>query len=100
MDDAEPALLRQRDGHMRFGDGIHGGAYDGNVQADLARQLRLGTDVGWNYIGTSRQQKNVIESKSLRDGKMNHKFSGSPSVWVIIHSREGRGLKQMGTGRR
>ena len=49
MDDAEAALLRERDRHVRFGDGVHGGADDGNIQADVARELRLGA-------GLSREQ--------------------------------------------
>ena len=78
MNDAEAALLRQRDGHVRFGDGVHGGADDGNVQADVARELRLRAGLRRNNVGASGQQKNVIESKSLRNGKMNHKFLGNP----------------------
>ena len=41
MHDADAALLRQRDGQARFRDRIHGGADDGNIQGDIARELRL-----------------------------------------------------------
>jgi hypothetical protein len=41
MNDAESALLGQRDGHVRFGDGVHGGADDGNIQADVAGELQV-----------------------------------------------------------
>jgi hypothetical protein len=48
MDDAQAALLRQRDRHVRLGDRVHGGADDGNVQADVARELRLGVGLRGN----------------------------------------------------
>ena len=48
-------------------------------------------------FGASGQQKDVVESKSLRNGKMNHKLSRelSQPYGVILHSREGGGLRQM-----
>jgi hypothetical protein len=55
MNNPDPALLRQRNRHVRFGDGIHGGADDGNVQADLARELGLRAGVGRNYIRAGGQ---------------------------------------------
>ena len=51
MDDANPALLRQRDRHMRLGHGVHRGAHDGNVQANLARKLRLRAGRRRNDVG-------------------------------------------------
>jgi hypothetical protein len=78
MDDPNPALLRQRDRHVRFGDGIHGSANDRNVQADLARKLRLRAGSRWHDVGARRQQKDVVKSESLRNGKMNHKFLENP----------------------
>src|ERR1035437_1671510 len=80
VNNPQPTLLRQRDRHVRLGHGVHGGAHDRNVQADVAGELRLGAGLRWNYVGASGQQKDVIESKSLRNGKMNHRFLGnSPS---------------------
>ena len=78
MDDANSALLRQRDRHVRFGDSVHGGAHDGNVQADLARKLRLRAGRRRNDVGAGGQEKDVVKSESLRNGKMNHKFLGNP----------------------
>ena len=51
MNDAETALLGERNRHVRFGDGVHGGADDGNVQADVAGELRLGGGGRGNYVG-------------------------------------------------
>ena len=72
MDDADAALLRQRDRHVRFRDRVHGGADDGNIQADIARELGLGVGQRRNNVGAGGQQQHVIESKRLRDRKMNH----------------------------
>ena len=41
MNNAEPALLRQGNRHVRLGHRVHGGADDGNIQADVARELGL-----------------------------------------------------------
>ena len=97
MNDADAALLGERDRHVRFGDRVHGGADDGNVQADIARELRLRVGLRGNNVGARGQQQHVIESKSLRNGKMNHKLSRelSQPYGVILHSREGGGLRQM-----
>ena len=54
MNDAEAALLRQRNCHVRFSDRIHGGADDGDIQADVAGELRLSCGGRWNYVGTRR----------------------------------------------
>jgi len=78
MDDAKPALLGQRDRHVRFGNGVHGGADDRNIDADFSGKLSLGTGTRRNYIGARRQQQDVVESKGLRNGKMNHKCLGIP----------------------
>ena len=39
VDETDAALLRERDGEVGFGDGIHRGADDGNVQRDLRVSL-------------------------------------------------------------
>ena len=78
MNDAESALLGERDGHVRFGNGVHGGADDGNIQADVAGELRLRVGLAGNDIGTGGQQQNVVKSEGFRDGKMNHKCLGIP----------------------
>ena len=55
------------------------------------------TGLRGNNVGASGQQKDVVESKSLRNGKMNHKLSRelSQPYGVNLHSREGGGLRQM-----
>ena len=97
VNNPEAALLGKRDRHVRFSHGVHGGAHDGDVQTDIARELRLRDGLRGHNFGASGQQKDVIESKSLRNGKMNHKLSRelSQPYGVILHSREGGGLRQM-----
>ena len=56
MDDAEAALLGERDGHVGFGDRIHGGADDGDVEADVARDLSLRVGVGGHDFGARRER--------------------------------------------
>ena len=75
MDDPDAALLRQRDRHVRFRDRVHGGADDGNVEADIARQLGLSVGQRGYDVGTRRQQQHVVEGECFRDRKMNHNFS-------------------------
>ena len=72
VDDADSALLRQRDRHVRFGHRVHGGADDGNIQPDIARELGLRVGQRRNDVGAGGQQQHVIESKRLRDRKMDH----------------------------
>jgi hypothetical protein len=94
MNNPQAALLRQRDGHVRFGDGVHGGADDGNVEADVARELRLGAGLRRDYVGARGEKKDVIESKSFGNGKMNHKLFGYSRVrgrTLIVETAGNRG---------
>ena len=78
MNDSEAALLRQCNRHVRFGHGVHGGAHDRNIQADVARELGLRVGLRGNNVGTRGQQQDIVKSKSLRNRKMNHKCLGIP----------------------
>ena len=57
-----------------------GNECNGDVQADVARELCVRAGLRRNYIGASGQKKDIIESESLRNGKMNHKFLGIPQL--------------------
>ena len=67
VDDADAALLRERDGQVRFGDGIHGGADHGNIQSDLAREPGARVGVGGHDAAARGQQQDVVKSESFRD---------------------------------
>ena len=56
VNDPEPALLGQRNRHVGFGDRIHGGADNGNIEADVAGELGLSVGARRDYIGAGRQQ--------------------------------------------
>ncbi len=75
MNDPDAALLGDGDGHMRLGDRVHGRADDRNIQPDIARELRLGIGLSRNHVRAGRQQQHVVESKRLRNRKMNHSVS-------------------------
>ena len=64
---ADAALLRQRDRQVRFGDRIHGGADNRNIQADLARQPGAGIGFGGNDVAERRQQQYVVKSEAFWD---------------------------------
>src|SRR5258708_1202406 len=70
MDDAEAALLGDRNRHVRFRDGVHGGADDGDVQADVASELRLSSRGCGNYVGARGEEKYVVEGESFGYWKM------------------------------
>ena len=61
MDNADTPLLGQGDCHVGLGDRVHGGADDGDVQADLAGQPGSGIDLGGEHGTACRYQKHVIE---------------------------------------
>jgi hypothetical protein len=61
MNDSEASLLRQCDGEMGLGDGVHRGAEDRDVQGDFAgyfcASVRLvGQDAAAGWL-----EKNVVE---------------------------------------
>ena len=74
MDDSDAALLRQRDGQVRFGDGIHGGGNDRNVQGDLAREAGARVDFGGQHFAAGRFEQNIVESEALGEHVLNHRM--------------------------
>src|SRR6266849_3212721 len=93
MVDPHAALLCERDCHVRFRDRVHGGADDGDIQADVACELRLRSGQRRNHVGVGGQQQHVIERQCLRDGEMNHKFS--QREMMNFYSRDGWRLRQI-----
>src|SRR3989442_34099 len=91
MDDSQPTLLSDGDGHVGFSHCIHGGADDGNVEADVARELALSIGLRRHHVGVSGQQQHVVEGKGFGDGKMNHSFLAG----IRSYSREGCCLRQI-----
>ena len=56
VNDAHSTLLRHANCHVGFSHGVHGGADNGDVQTDFARELGLGAGQCRYHIGAGRQQ--------------------------------------------
>ena len=56
VNDADAALLRERNGQARFGDGIHRGAHDRDVQFDAIGQRGSGANFGGQDVRFQREQ--------------------------------------------
>src|SRR2546422_4384006 len=64
VDDADAALARDRDRHLRFGDCIHRGGHEGDVEGDAAGKARAHVHVPRMYAREPRNEQNVVESES------------------------------------
>ena len=72
MDDANTTLLSKRNSQPRVSDGVHGCAGQGNIEANVAREEGAGIDLGRQYGGFGRKQKDVVKSQGLRDRTVDH----------------------------
>ena len=64
MDDADPPLLSQGDGHLALGDGVHRRAEQGDIQADSLGKLGGDVAVGRHDLAIARFQQHVVEGQS------------------------------------
>ena len=67
VDDADAALLRQRDRQARLGDGIHRRGQQRNVQIDVAGKLGAQADFARQHIGVGRNEQDVVKGQSFLD---------------------------------
>jgi hypothetical protein len=74
---ADAAGPRHRDRHVRFGDGVHRGRHQRDLQLDATRESGRSIDVAWVRDGVSRYQQDIIERE--RD--------------VEAHARRGRAIR-------
>ena len=81
MNNADAALLRERNGHVGFSDGVHGGADDGDIEGDVSTDLGLGIGLRGNDIRAGGQEQHVIKGKSFGHREMNHKFSLAGNIY-------------------
>ncbi len=65
VDDADAAVLRHRDGEPCFGDRIHGGGHDGDVQAQGARQSGRSVHIAWQHDRMGRNKEDVVVGQGL-----------------------------------
>ena len=61
--DADATLLRQGDGQARLGHGVHRGGHQGQVQADVARQLGRQRGVTGQHLGEGGHQQHIVEGE-------------------------------------
>ena len=61
VQDANAAFLGHGDRQTVFGDGVHGGGQQRDVQLDVARQARLQRHLVGQHIGVGGQEQNVVE---------------------------------------
>jgi hypothetical protein len=62
---ADAAQKRHGNGHVRFGDGVHRRADEGDVQRDAGGQSRGDRGLGRQKIGILRDQGDIVESQPL-----------------------------------
>jgi hypothetical protein len=77
---------------VRFGDRVHGGADDRDVQAYVAGDLSLRAGIGRNDFRTRGDEENVIKSKRFRNRKMDHKIAE-----INLYCREQKSIPQIVT---
>ena len=65
VNDTDAALTRHGDRHFCFGDGIHAGAHDRNIQCDILCQVGAYIYVSRKDIRMCRNQQHVIKSQPL-----------------------------------
>ena len=66
MNDADAALTGDGDGHAVLGDGIHGGAHQGDVKPDPAGELGMQIDVCGQDVALGGDEQHVVESEACR----------------------------------
>src|SRR5262249_14656349 len=65
VNDADAAFLSERDGQLTFRDRVHGRGDDGNIEADIAGELRPHVDFARHHITIRRLQEDIIERDAL-----------------------------------
>ncbi len=67
MNEAHAALLRERDGEMRFRHSVHRGADDGDVQRNFAGQTGSGVRLGGQNFAPGRYEEHIVEGEPFGD---------------------------------
>ena len=67
VDDADAAGLRHRDRHARFGDSIHRGGDDRDIERDRAGDAGADIGLGGQDVRETRFQKHVVERVGFAD---------------------------------
>ena len=66
-------LLRQGNGHVRFGYGIHGGTEQRNFELNFWRETGSGVGFRGRNCAVRRLEKDIVEGKPFRNHLWNHR---------------------------
>ena len=72
VNDPDAALLRQCDGQMRLGNGVHGGADNRNIEGDIPGQAGSRVGVGRQHLASRRLKNQIIEGETFGDARIDH----------------------------
>jgi hypothetical protein len=85
MDEANSALLSKRNGEVRFGDSIHRGTHDGNIQGNATGQLSSCVGFSGEKLTMGWYEENVVEGETFGDRVRDHLWSFQCSVLPVRH---------------
>ncbi len=77
VDDAEPAVLRDRDREPRLGDGVHRRRDHRDVQRDVRGELGLQVGHRGVDLGARRNEQDVVEGEGEGDGRDGRRHTDS-----------------------
>ena len=66
MNHADASFPCQGDGHRRFGDCVHSGGHDRNVQLDVAGEASVQADFPRKDFGVRRDEQYVVKSEAFQ----------------------------------
>ena len=100
MNEPEPAAERQRYGHAMFGDGVHIGRDDGQMQLQAIGQRGVQRHVAREHIGVQRGEGDVVVSEAgvgvAREEGVRSQIEMRIGVGGILLSRHSRTCQSWG----
>ena len=85
VDDADTALTRDRDGHLRLGDGIHRRRHDRGIEPDLSGELRGNIHLCGQHVRFCGDQQNIVKGQpSLTNLEVNSVFSIASTILSLF----------------
>ena len=72
VDEADAALLGERDGKVGFGDGIHRGTDDGDVERDFAGKPGAAVGLAREDFAACRDEEHIVEGETFGNRVLNH----------------------------
>ena len=69
MDDAHATFTRQRNRQPRFGDRVHGGGEDRDVELNAWRELDCYIRFVGKHCGVARDDEDIVEGEGSKEGE-------------------------------